>query len=54
MIDKDKIELAARYYCDETGSMYFDYTDASNELIDAFEAGVEFAIKTLKELEGEK
>lgn len=40
-----EIEKGARDYCDKTGSMYFEYTDASNELIDAFKAGVEFATK---------
>jgi chemotaxis protein histidine kinase CheA len=37
----DELEREAYLYCDKTGSMYFDYTEASNELIDAFMAGAE-------------
>ena len=43
-----EVEKAARNYCDETGSMYFEYTDASNELIDAFKAGFAFAENKLQ------
>lgn len=35
-------EEAARDYCEKTGSMYFDYTDASNEIHSAFLAGCEW------------
>lgn len=39
----DEIKEAAEKYCYETGSLYFDYTEASNEIMQAFTAGANFA-----------
>ena len=43
-------EKMAREYCDNTGSMYFEYTDASNELIDAYESAWDHQQKTIDNL----
>jgi len=41
---QEKCEKLGRQYCEDTGSMYFEYTDASNELIDAHKAGFKAAL----------
>jgi hypothetical protein len=57
-MSEKELEKLANEYCEETGSMYFDYTDASNEIKDAFFAGYKAVQSQLeakiKELEAER
>lgn len=46
-------DIKAREYCDETGSMYFEYTDASNELIDAYSSAWDYQQQKIDEVKAE-
>lgn len=46
-----ELEKMARAYCDETGSWCFEYEDASNELIDAYESAWNHQQKKIEGLE---
>lgn len=43
------IDKLATEYCEEVGSFYFEYSDETNELKDAFEAGFMKAMELLND-----